>query len=858
MILTPDQRLRVFVSSTLVELAAEREAVRRAVEALELTPVMFELGARPHPPRTLYRAYLEQSHVFVAIYWQRYGWIAPDMQISGLEDEYELSGRLPRLVYVKEPAPDRETKLVGLVARIEHEGETSYRTFTSTGELEELVRRDLMTLMTERFREAGTQAPAAPASLPAPTTPILGRDDETAALSKLITADGARLVTLTGPGGVGKTRLALEVAASCREHFSGAVFFVPLAAVEDPARVPIAVARALRANPAGKQTEVDAIRDFFGDRGALLVLDNFEQVTEAAPLVTELLSSCPGLVALVTSRAVLRLGGEHEFPVDPLGVPADGPPDSLSEYESVRLFIARARAARPDFRMDDQNAAAVAEICRRLDGLPLAIELAAARVKLLPPALLLERLDAGLEVVSGGRRDAPERHQALRNAVLWSYELLTPEEKELFARLGVFTGSFTLEAVEAVCTTPGALDAVDGLSSLIEKSLVRGDPAGRTPGFQMLRTIRDFAVELLDASGIAADARRKHARYYLERARAAQAGFRGPDQAAWSAELEGDNFHAAFEWSLEQGDVDALADAGWALWIFWFVAGTYLREGRRLMDRVLTRDDRLSRRARARALGARGFLAFWQGDADAARTDLTAALDHFRGLDDDEGIAYCTGGLGIVENWTSGGTVGGAMLREAARRLDEHGDRWGAVMMQNSRNWASSARVTSSALPESEHDYRSTLDQAEAIGAPHQIALARANLGRYHIGRGEAESALPHLNASLQALVRIRHKGGLVYLLDALAEASLLLGEAEHAVRLLAAAETVRDAIGAPAFPAARERNRRNLEAAKANLDDDRFHEAWIAGAAMSLDEAAAEARAVQPRTTTGLQHVPE
>jgi predicted ATPase len=802
---------------------------------------MFELGARPHPPRTLYRAYLDQSHVFVAIYWQRYGWVAPDMQISGLEDEYELSRRLPRLVYVKEAAPDREAKLAGLVTRIEHEGETSYRTFTTTGELEELVRRDLMTLMTERFREADTQAPAAPAAVPAPTTPILGRDDEIDALSTLIAGDRARLITLTGPGGVGKTRLALEVAASCREHFSGSVFFVPLAAVEDAARVPIAVARALRVNPAGKESEVDAIHEFFGGRRALLVLDNFEQVAEAAPLVTELLSSCPGLAALVTSRAVLRLGGEHEFPVDPLGVPADGQSESLSEYESVRLFGTRARAARPDFRVDDENVAAVAEICRRLDGLPLAIELAAARIKLLPPDILLERLGAGLQL-GRGPRDAPVRHQALRNAVLWSYELLTREEKELFARLGVFAGRFTLEAVEAICTSPGVPDAVEALSSLIEKSLVRGDPAGPTPGFQMLRTIRQFAVEMLEASGMAADARRAHARYYLARARAAQAGIRGPDQAAWSAELEGDEFPVAFEWSLEQGDVDALAEAGWALWLFWWISGTYMREGRRLMDRVLAREDRLSSRARARALGARGYLAFWQGDAGAAKTDLTAALELFRALGEDEGVAYCSGGLGIVEMFASSATAGEAELREAGRRLAECGERWGSVMMQNARNWA---RVTAAVLSDSEHEYRSVLDQAEAVGAAHQIAVARANLGRYYMGRGEAERAFPHLQASLEALVGMRHKGGIVYLLDWLAEGSLLLREPERAVRLLAAAETIRDAIGAPAFPAARERNRRNLEAAKTDLDEDRFNEEWLAGAAMSVDEAAAEARAV-------------
>lgn len=848
MILTPDQRLRVFVSSTLGELAAEREAARRAVESLELTPVMFELGARPHPPRSLYRAYLEQSHVFVAIYWQRYGWIAPDMQISGLEDEYELSGRLPRLVYVKEPAPERETGLRGLVGRIEHEAETSYRTFTTTGELEDLVRRDLMTLMTERFRAAGTQPSDGSAALPAPTTPILGRNDEIAALSKLIARDGVRLVTLTGPGGVGKTRLALEVGASCREHFSGGVFFVALAAVEHPARVPIAVARALRVNPAGKETEADAIREFFGDRRALLVLDNFEQVAEAAPLVSELLSGCPGLVAVVTSRAVLRLRGEHEFTVEPLGVPGDDASDSLSEYDSVRLFIARARAARPDFQVDDRNAAAVAGICHRLDGLPLAIELAAARVKLLPPDRLLERLEAGLELVSGGPRDAPERHQALRNTVRWSYELLTPEEKELFARLGVFAGRFTLEAVEAVCTTPRAADVVEALSSLIDKSLVGGDSGGRMPGFHMLRTIRQFAVEELEASGIAADAHREHARYYLDRARAAYTGTRGPDQGAWSAELEADahNLHAAFEWSLEQGDLDALADAGWALWLFWWISGGYLRDGRRLMDRVLARKDELSPRARARALGARGYLAFWQGDPNAAGTDLAAALERFRELSDDEGIAYCSGGLGMVAMFASGATSGEAEVREAERRLGERGDRWGSIMMQNVLNWA---RALSAVLPDSDHEYRSALDQAQANGSPHQIAVAQANLGRYNIYRGDAERALPHLHASLETVARMRHKGGVVYMLDAIAEGSLLLGDPERAVRLLAAAQTMREAIGAPAFPAARDRNRRNLDRLKAHLDEDRFRKEWADGAALSLEEAAAEARAVQPRT---------
>jgi predicted ATPase len=847
MILTPDQRLRVFVSSTLGELAPERDAVRRAIESLELTPVMFELGARPHPPRSLYRAYLEQSQVFVAVYWQRYGWTAPDMQISGLEDEYELSTPLPRLIYVKEPAPEREPGLRRLVDRIEQQGETSYRTFATTGDLQELVRCDLMTLMTERFQAAATQA-AAPASLPAPTGPILGRDDEIRTLSKLIVADRVRLVTLTGPGGVGKTRLALETAASCRDHFSGGTFFVPLAAVEDPARVAIAVARALRVTPEGKETEVDAIRTFFGDRRALLVLDNFEQVEEAAPLVTALLSASPGLVALVTSRAVLRLGGEHEFTVEPLGVPGERAPELLTENDAVRLFIASARAARPDFRLKDRDAAVVAEICHRLDGLPLAIELAAARIKLLPPERLLERLNAGLELVSGGRRDAPERHQALRNTILWSYDLLRAEEKELFARLGVFAGRFTLEAAEAVCETSGVVDVIEPLSSLIDKSLVRADPGGQRPGFQMLRTIREFAVEMLDASDTAVDARREHARHYLERARAGRAGTRGPEQAAWSAELEAEeeNLHAAFEWSLEQGELDALADVGWALWLFWWISGSYFRAGRRLMDRLLAREAELSLRGRARALGARGYLAFWQGDPQAASNDLAAALEPFRELGDDEGIGYCSGGLGMLAMFASRGASGEDQLREAERLLVQCGDWWGSVMLQNALNWS---RLMSPVLPGSDAEYRSVFDQAKAGGTPHQIAVAQANLGRYHVFRGDAERALPDLHASLETVARMGHKGGIVYMLDAIAEGSLLLQDLKRAVRLLAAAQTIRAAIGAPALPALRDRNRRNLDRLKAELDQDRFDKAWADGAQMSVDEAVAEALAVQPRT---------
>jgi predicted ATPase len=578
MILTPDQRLRVFVSSTLHELAAEREAVRRAIESLELVPVMFELGARPHAPRTLYRAYLEQSHVFVGIYGQRYGWTAPDMDISGLEDEYALSGRLARLVYVRN-AQDREPGLVRLLERIEEEASVSYKTFDDSADLEQLVRRDLVTLLSERFAEAGKPT-AVSAPVPAPTATLIDRARELDALEALLSPGGTRLVTLTGPGGVGKTRLAIEAARGLADRFADGVSFVPLAAVEDERLVPAALAAALGVSPSGAETELDAVAAFFGDGRALLVIDNFEQLAAAAAIVTELLSQCRNLAVLVTSRAVLRLQGEHELVVDPLGVPTDagaGQVGQVGQYDAVRLFIDRARAVRPSFHVDDDNAQAVAEICARLDGLPLAIELAAARVKLLTPEQLLDRLARRLDLASG-RRDAPERHQTLRNTMQWSYELLDPAEKELFARLGVFAGRFTLEAAEAVA---GDVDVVELLSSLIDKSLVRADPRGPAPGFSLLRTVREFALELLDTSDAAADARAAHAQYYLHRAREAHAGQRGPEQASWHQELaaETDNLHAAFEWWLAHRDLDTLADVGWSLWIFWVILGSYVREG---------------------------------------------------------------------------------------------------------------------------------------------------------------------------------------------------------------------------------------------------------------------------------------
>ena len=373
---TPDRRLRVFVSSTLGELADERRAVSRAIEALRLSPVMFELGARPYPPREVYQQYLAQSDVFIGLYWQRYGQPAPGMQVSGLEEEFELSGALPRLLYVKTPAPDLEPRLADLLDRIQAEASTSYRHFRTPAELGRLVRDDLAVLLSERFAAAGRPtavvAPSRdPRPLPVGTTPLLGRERAVDEVAALVERPGVRLVTLTGPGGVGKTRLAVAAGERLRGRFGTGTAFVPLDSVTDSGKVLAAIGLAAGADLAGAGAPLEALAETFGDGAWLLVLDNLEQVVQAAPDLGELLARCPGVAMLATSRTVLGLRAEREYPVPPLPLPADPGSASVAEVAAspaVALFLDRARAVRPRFALTEGNAAAVAEICRRLEG----------------------------------------------------------------------------------------------------------------------------------------------------------------------------------------------------------------------------------------------------------------------------------------------------------------------------------------------------------------------------------------------------------------------------------------------------------------------------------------------------------
>jgi predicted ATPase/class 3 adenylate cyclase len=724
-------------------------------------------------------------------------------------------------------------------------------------------------------------------NLPAQPTPLVGRERELEEVLALLRSSHVRLLTFTGPGGTGKTRLGLQAAAELTDEFEDGVFFVALAAIADPTLVAPAITRTLGLSESSNQPAVELLEGYLRDRQVLLVLDNFEQVLESAPLLDALLSAASGLKVLATSRIALRLYGEHEFPVPPLSLPdtASLPPvERLTRYEAVRLFVDRARAIRPDFSLTEENAPAVIEICSRLDGLPLAIELAAARIKLLPPQAMLSRLGNRLKLLTGGARNLPERQRTLRNAIAWSYEMLDEGEETLFARLAVFSGGSTLDAVEAVCDPRGDLpvDALEGVSSLLDKSLLRQEEGqGAEPRFMMLETIREFALEKFEDSSDAEAIKRAHVEYFLALAEQAEPKLWGPEDAAWLDRLtrEHDNMRAALSRALEFESAEpALRLAGALRW-FWNMGG-YYGEGRTWLEAALAKEGWTSAPARVKVLEGVGWLANQQGDLDRAeataeeglKLSAEAGLGKVVAADFQNVLGYAATHRGEYKRAAELLEEGLALHREAG---DTRGVAWSLGNLANvSSNRGNYERAKDL--------YEEGLALSRGLGGAELLGAYLISLGDEYLLEGNLARAT-ELNEEAAQLYRKRGRMGLLQIAldnlgwaalirgdhqkaEALHEESLVLcrelgdkliglesieglacvagaeGAAERAARLLGAAEALREAAGYQQATRTRALREPYFTVARARTGEKAWTAAWEEGRSMNFEEAIAYA----------------
>ena len=728
-----------------------------------------------------------------------------------------------------------------------------------------------------------------PANLPVPPSPLVGRERELEEIAAVLLGHDVRVVTLMGPGGTGKTRLAIEVASLQRDRFSAGVFFVDLVPLTDPDLVPRAIADVLEVPVSHGESVVAILADHLRDKQLLLVLDNFEQVTGAAASLAEILRETGRVRVLATSREPLRISGERELPIPPLELPsADGEVSAtaLAGNAAVALFVERAQAVDPAFELTDGNAAAVAEICIGLDGLPLAIELAAARTNVLTPEAMLDRLGGQLGILSGGARDLPARHQALRSTIDWSYDMLPPAERALFRRLGVFVDGASIEAIEAVCRsdddTPQTV--LDGIGSLRDKSLVRrGDGAGGEPRFAMLATIREYALERLDDRGDLAQTCERHARYFADLAEQAEGHLVTADQAVWFDQLDNEvgNLRAVLQWSGDAGRDELGLRVVSALPRFWSMRG--LTDPSRWLSEALTRDTGVSPSVGAKALFADGYAALDHGDFARAEMRFEATAAAFRALDEPRGTAASLAQLAFL-----------LLARgDLERAIEVAQESVRLARMVDDANVESVALSTLADGAARSHDYaratelyEQSLELRRQLGDRRNIANALLNLGRVALASGEDERPQALLEQGLamgrevadswSISVGLASLGRLALRQGRPAEASELLGQAlERAVerggkrlaaeclnaladaashtaphrsaRLLGAAEALRRATGGSLSPIETSATQETVDGVRAKLGENEFATRWNAGLALSLEDALAFALSGSP-----------
>jgi predicted ATPase len=672
-----------------------------------------------------------------------------------------------------------------------------------------------------------------------PPTLLVGRERDVAVVRSLLEEDGARLLTLTCTGGVGKTRLALEVADRMRGEFLDGATFVALAPLSAPDLVVPTVAQTLGLREAGGRPVRELVHGYLRDKRLLLVLDNLEHLLEAAPEVAVLLSTCPSLKILATSRAPLRLRGEREYPVGPLAVPdpARAPDaESVAASPSAKLFVERALEANPAFSLNQKNAAAVAAFFWRLDGLPLALELVAAQARFLGPTELLSRLDQALQ--SGGARDLPERQRTMRSALDWSHELLAEAERVLFRRLSVFTGGFALEAAEEVADEE---DALDLLGRLVEQSLVTAELREDETRYGMLEPIRQYALEKLEQSGEEEQVRARHAAYYTQLAVRARTALRRADQAAWLDRLsrEHDNLRTTLQDLLQWGEVEQVAHVGWSIWLFWALRG-HTGEGRRWVKRALAQQDThpiaLSVVARAQALYADAVLSFARGEVDRTVATLDEGIDAVRAAGNLETLATTLALRGLAA--LSLGDLDGAdaPLQESLSLFRELDDGWGVSNALLGLAQAALARGDDAPAAK-------MLAEAEALSrAAGDWFTLSANLSVQALAtrlRGEEERAASRLRECLGLAAKLRDAWTVVLGTSGLAGVAASQGRAARSARLFGAAEALSEKMGVEvSWSAWRTLNERDLAIARGELGEETFEAAWAEGRAMTFEQA--------------------
>jgi predicted ATPase/DNA-binding CsgD family transcriptional regulator len=687
------------------------------------------------------------------------------------------------------------------------------------------------------------------APLPRFLTPMVGREREVAALHALLLRPDAPLVTLAGPGGVGKTRLAVRVAGEIGDAFTDGVAFVPLAAIRDPALVLAEIAQALGVREAGDRPLADQLVSLLRERALLLVLDNLEQVLAVAPRVAALLTACPRLTILATSRAPLRVSGERTFDVQPLALPGrvdvSGVPHlaDLARAEAVHLFVERAHAARSDFALTETNAAAVAEVCQRLDGLPLAIELAAARVGTLPPAALLARLEKRLPLLTEGPRDAPQRLRTMRDAVGWSYDLLDPEGQALFRRLAVFVGGFTLEAAEGVAGSD-TTSVLGGVAALVDANLLRlGEPGDAEPRYHMLETVREFGLDQLAASGEEEEARNRHAAWCLSLAERVEPELLGPEQRWWSERLEAEhaNLRAALSWLTESSRNGSALRLASALWVFWFLRG-HLREGYAWLTQVMAVENDASPADRVQALWSAGMLAWAQGDFRRAEALGAQA----RKLADEHSLEFgmatalyllflATDVEGRHDEAIALGELSVARMRESGVRP------WLAYVLAD----VGTRLVKEDDLERGEAWIEEGLALHREFGNKQGLGNKLSDLGLVSHQAGDERAAARYYAESLHWLWEGGDVWYLASALEGLAAVALGTGQASEVAQLLGAAAGLRERSGGAVWPDERARLMHSVTAARAALGEEVYAREAAIGRALSLPEVVAQAIAM-------------